>query len=427
MKLRIRRTLNNRQFVAIGTIPVFILTILIVITNTPIFARNIPNSIYYGLVLGFLLSCKDLFRGISKEKVFLITLLLGYFCLQLIYKLLSISTATWAHYSTSFKFFFFLFVMILIVPYLSPKQKKVIISVTALSMIITMGDNLRLYSQYGATRFVHLFQQQRFSTNSVNTTFVGAILFLNAILFIDFFYVKANYKKVVLIIFSFFNLFFMLIIAQRMMILVLILLMYPLLIIYRKEFTRKRTIFVFLLCIILLGIVFQYRSVINFLDSIISSGRMSLRFSQIDLFLSTGDIAEAGGTLNGRTQLMLRSLETWFSSFSNFMIGAGDHRGSYNIIGNHSEIFDECARYGLVGLLISIPLTIFYLKQIKQCSGCRYNSPIMRQITVVEFIYVLRALLGSVYEAAIGVQMFVFLPVAVSLIEERHGCTIENE
>ena len=416
MKLSISATRIRRDTVTVGSIPVFILVVLIIISNTPILARNISNVIYYGLVIAFFLSTLNLYCILRRKTLITILLLLAYFMMQLLYRFLSISSAPWAYYSTIFKFFFFMLAMLLIVEHLSVKQKIVLLGVSILSMVFTMIDNIRLYNLYGATRFVHLFQQQRFSTNSVNTTFVTAVLFLNAVLFVWFLRTNKTTIKVVISGLSIFNLYFSLVIAQRMMILVLAVIMYPLLLLFRRSFSRGHLLGT-LIGIVIVGLmIIQYEKVINYLDTIIGSGRMSLRFSQISNYISSRNIYEAGGTVSGRMRLMMRSMESWRSSILSFIFGVGDHRG-YDIIGNHSEIIDECARYGILGLTVIIPLTVAYLKHVKRISCVQIDSPLSKQISVIEVLFLIRAFLGSVYEATIAIQLFIVVPMAFSLFQ----------
>ncbi len=418
MNIVLRKTNIVGGKVSIGDFPVLILGLLIIISNVPIWARNVPNLLFYGLVLLFSFCIISVVGKLAPEKIKAISWLGFYFLLLLAYKLLSVSSAELAYYSTTVKFFFFFLTMLITAEHLTRRQKLFLVAVILMSMLFTLFDNIRLFRQYGASVFVHLFQWERFTTNSVNTTYVSSILFLSGILFVVFLHTKKPLLKIGTVLFIAFNLLFIARIAQRMIILGLAIFMLPLIALFHQKNTGKRLLITLFIIIALLLLFANFIPVIDLLDRIVHSPRLHLRFEQIKVFLLT-KTTEEDGTMAARLELHLQSVKTWFSSVGHFLFGAGDHRETNEIIGNHSDYIDDCARYGLLGMLIWLPMTWSMMRQILSCSGVRRKTPLMRQMLVILLIFVLNAIVSSVYEATVGIQIFILMPVIFSLIQEK--------
>lgn len=425
LMLQSSRAINNR--LAVGDFMIFILSILIVISEVPILSRNVSNVVFYGLVFVFLVSGINVIFRLEKRKWETIVLLCLYLIMLAIYKIFSISSADLAYYSTTVKFFFFLVAMLIVVEHMTKTQMTYILGVILSSMLFTVIDNIRLYLMYGPSVYVHLFQWERFTTNSVNTTFVSSMLFACGALLIAFFNTRNKLIKCGSIAFIVLSLYFIARIAQRMIIFGLAIIMLPLIMLYNEKYSFKRICItlVFVACALLLLINFEW--IISKIDGVIRSERLHLRFEQLKILFSTKNAREAGGTLSARVELFLRSINTWFSSFGTFLFGAGDHRITNDIIGNHSDYIDDCARYGLLGMMIWIPFTVSYMKSIIKCSSVKKSSPLSRQIKVIICIFILNALLSDVYEATVGIQMFLMIPIVCSLIRQNKVLFFEVE
>ena len=398
-----------------------LLCLLIVISEIPILARNVPNIVFYGTVLLFFASSVNALMVIQEKKIHMLIWIAAYFIILLVYKVLAVSSADLAYYSTTAKFLFFLLAMLIIGENLSQGQKRFIIATTVLSMLFTTFDNIRLYMQYGAYTFVHLFQWERFTTNSVNTTYVSSMLFMSGILLIVLLHTKDKLLKIGAAAVILLDLVFIAVIAQRMIILGLAVILLPLILLCNNEDSGNRIIIIFLLFMVVAIVLLNAVTVIDLLDKIIGSSRLHVRFEQIKAFLSSKEILEVGGTSTARVNLYLTSIRTWFSSPAKVFFGAGDHRITNLIIGNHSDLIDECARYGLLGMLIWIPMICCYMKWILSNSKAKKRTPLMWQMKAILMVYLLNALLSDVYEATVGIQIFIMLPVVVSLIREREN------
>ena len=420
MKTEIRISgIPNRQVTA-GNLSVCVLSLLIMISEIPILSRNVPNVVFYGLVLAFFASSFNLILNLEIARWRTMAWLGIYIVMIMAYKLLKVSSSDISYYSTTVKFFFFLAAMLIAVGHMTRRQKYLIVAAVLISMLYTVFDNVRLFMQYGSTRFIHLFQNERFTTNSVNTTFVSSQMFFLGIFFTVFLRTGRKSLKLASAAMVVLNLVFIATMAQRMIIFGLSLVMLPFIALCNREFTKKRIIVTLFFASVLLLLLINFNGVLDILDQIIDSPRLHLRFEQLKTFFSREEAGDPGGSMSARLDLYLRSITTWFSSPGRFLLGAGDHRPMYDIIGNHSCYMDECARYGLFGMLIWIPMTLSYMKQIGTCAGIRKGSTLMRQIRVILLTYIANAVLSAVYEATVGIQIFVLLPVVFSLIQEKN-------
>lgn len=402
----------------VGTAPVAVLALLIVISETPILSRNIPNAIFYGMVLVFFALTFNIYHNLGSEEKLLLYLTGLYLVLLTVYKAAGLSDAALSYYSTTVKFYFFLVAMLGISEYLSDEQKKFLLAVIVLTVLLVLFDNIRLYMQYGPARYVSLFQKERFATNSVNTAFVASLVFFSGALFSCFLYLKNRTLRLVSLGISGFCLLFIAVIAQRASILALALVMFPLLIMYNTKSNRGRIVLWVLGILLLFVVIIDYRQVLDTIDQMVGSRRMSLRIAQIRNLLSSGNISEAGGSLTARYRLIHRSVSTFFSSPLTFLVGAGDHRADYSVIGNHSYFFDELARYGTAGAFIWIPMMIMYLKQMVKRAEVNDNYKLKALLFVLIFILVARSFIGGLLDATMAIQVFVFIPLLFSLLQK---------
>lgn len=97
------------------------------------------------------------------------------------------------------------------------------------------------------------------------------------------------------------------------------------------------------------GVIF---SLLDYVANSISTDRIAIRINALNYYLQYGDAVGAGSSMATRSELMHRSLNTFSDSYVNVLFGVGDHRGIGSPVGNHSEILDVLARYGIIGFTI---------------------------------------------------------------------------
>lgn len=186
----------------------------------------------------------------------------------------------------------------------------------------------------------------------------------------------------------------------------------------RKKVTRFIVVF-FLGIVLYLYFTDGFLNIVDHIIDFLSdrSDRLYRRFLEIRLFLVYGDLDGAGG-FSGRSGLLQNSMDSWLSSFSSFLVGIGDHRSSCVLVGNHCEMIDVFARYGLIG---GVMLFSYFVCQVNFISEylSRQNSilsaKIKSQSLVIIGILIVRNFFGDTFYPNIAIQIMFLLPLVADV------------
>ena len=203
-------------------------------------------------------------------------------------------------------------------------------------------------------------------------------------------------------------------ILQRGTNIVLTLLMLLLILIFKVKSKFLRTIFI--IAIVSFAFVLYNSNLIDNLFSYLSSKfdviRIQERVYTILNFLKSGDYQNAG------VRSFSYRIEYFFNSLKSFgkrpFFGVGDHRESYEIIGNHSEIIDNFGRYGVVGGIVFLSIIVYHISFLWK-KNVLINKSILLQITVIPIIFIMRNLTGVAIGSAFGILFFIFIPAEIDL------------
>ena len=198
---------------------------------------------------------------------------------------------------------------------------------------------------------------------------------------------------------------------QRSITLLLTLIMFSLIIIYNSKNRWKSAIIIILIIVLLLYIYFSggYVTIFSMIGEISGSNRIQQRMNWLITVLRNKDFSSMGGSISGRYNLIELSFNTWLASFNNFLFGVGDHRIRNNLIGNHSDIIDTFARFGMFGGSLMIFILI---RQFKFIKALKQRKSIIKTYCIIMYIiYILRMFIGQVYHPAVALQMFIFVPL----------------
>lgn len=416
----------DELFLKNSNIAVILLSLLIVVFHTPIISRNLPNVVIIGLMFLFVVSVIKFFKGFSKTEIATLILLGTYFLLEVMYKFSGVSSAELYYYFNTVQFFFFLAAGMALRTFITKRQTIYLLCVSVAIMFITLLSNILLYLQYGAKEYVSLFNTHRYSTNSVNTQFVFAVLLMAGMSFIYF--LKGNNKKLktLSLISVLFLSFFIVVISQRMIALILMILMYLLLLVasigipwYKKLERRKKRILIIAVISVLLLIVILYKPILLLVCDMIGSDRIEKRIRQIITLFETGNLALVGGSLAARIELGITSVKTFFSSPETFLFGIGDHRITNLFIGNHSQFIDAFARYGICGAAIIFALFWGAVKSVKGFADIKKADSLNLMINIILFIFILRGFVGNIFDASIGIGIFIIVPLFFRFLKDE--------
>lgn len=154
------------------------------------------------------------------------------------------------------------------------------------------------------------------------------------------------------------------------------------------------------------------------------SVRMAERLEDLISFSqSRGDTNSLSeGSMSQRLALAKTSLNTFFSSPLNMLIGIGDHTVSFGMdlhksgIGGHSEFIDILARYGILGASIFVGIIKSYYKSLKSLSSDR---SIIKYVNIIFFVFIIYGFLNLVFLPTFELFLFIVFPSIIKIISVK--------
>lgn len=177
----------------------------------------------------------------------------------------------------------------------------------------------------------------------------------------------------------------------------------------KKDVGRRGFIFT---CVAFFVVLFSlgtgvFEALMTAVIDAVDSPRIADRFEAILVFLRTGNIEEAGG-FSGRYDLIAQSFSTWLSSPVSFLFGVGDHRFDNTLVGNHSDIIDSLARYGLFGSALLFGILVSHFAIMRRELFATNNNSLRYQILGVFFLFVLRNVIGNSFITYVSVPVYFY-------------------
>lgn len=182
------------------------------------------------------------------------------------------------------------------------------------------------------------------------------------------------------------------------------------------------TIFVFAIGLMLVV------PLLDWLASVLNSEKLVVRINSISQSIQNSEIDEQSeGSLYARFFLMQVSLKTWMQSVFTFLFGIGEDAlplGSLGFvsdlevlgIGQHSQIIDFLAMYGIVG-------TALLLKAFHSTFSCirsfAVDKTMTREMNIVFLGYVLMNILNNTIYADELFVMFILFGISVNLFSQK--------
>lgn len=154
------------------------------------------------------------------------------------------------------------------------------------------------------------------------------------------------------------------------------------------------------------------------------SVRLAERLEDVISFSNgKGDINSLSeGSMAQRFALAQTSLNTFFSSPLNMLIGIGDHTVSFGMdlhksgIGNHSEFIDILARYGIIGAFVFIGILKSYYKSLKSLSSDR---SIIKYVNIIFFVFIIYGFLNLVFSPMLEMFLFTVFPGIIKILSAK--------
>ena len=394
--------------------------LLAIIGFTPILQATAMQFV----VLIFLITLTAVFWGFGtnsyKRDSGLVSYVLLYFSLCLVYKLFGISSIGFVALIRHTFFFLLIPLLFILTGILKEKEKNRILIVSLLVVAANIIDNIRLclaYPELAAIVNRNMYADEIVGvvTNIGGSHWYNSICFFFAVCFFAFLNSKEKAFKNIMLACSGLAALFIFGFCLKASIIVFSL--FAVVMLYFAKRSVNQAYF-FLIAVLstaalLLANIFS-DEIILFLSSNVSSGRLASRL--ISLIDSESEEAAVGASsMSARIRLWMVSVDTWTGNILNFIFGIGDHHADVEAglsnrvigIGNHSDFFDTPARYGVIGLILIYKTLKLSFKKILSF----YDRKFHLQLYVLFGIFILFGFTKGVFLPAIGFVLFILLPL----------------
>lgn len=336
-----------------------------------------------------------------------------YFAIVVIYKLMGVSSAPWDLTAGYFGWLMAIVIGVNSLQLFNNKQLKILEYVFLVSIVASI-----VYVTHQGVRNLTLMDLED-AISQENASYSSLVMLFSGVCLIAVLRYKSLLQKGIYFVALVLALNVNFNILQRGTNIIFTVIMVILLLYFnysKSEKIAKRAI----LLIVAISIFIYSGALITLLEWLIEffpSERVADRFRSILIFLQTGDTYEAGTSLLTRTELAEQSLDVFSSSFQNVLVGIGDHRNLSSKIGNHSEIIDSLARYGLIGF--SLIVQSFYNQYRFLSQLFREGGNLRYMVIVVYMMYLLRNINGNTMTTPVAILLFLYLPSIIYFIKNQ--------
>lgn len=407
----------------------FLFTLLYMIwAFTPVLQRNLPYSYIFIIIGGWIFTAIISQIMTAKFKISKIVIILFYWEVwRVSLKLLGYSTSSWGNYYVELLFWFPIMLNFLYNSFKNQKYSNALLISSMLIIMFNILDNIRLLKMYPtAPDLINNDFEISFFYRSIN---IGSTTFaFQVILFIPIFLLIIKYSNKIALkigaLVSVLLIFYYLLLAGKTTSLIIALFAIMALIIIEASKRLRgqlRVAFIFFL-ISFVSVIYGFSSqILIAIADLIPSNKISSRITALSYLINGRDYGNASGSFAQRIQYYALSLNTFYN---NFIIGVGDHKIldiNYNSlavkgIGQHSELIDKLARYGIVGAVLVVAIfSKFYkyrLMILKENKG--YSI-----IILVFIMFVIYSINNNSFSPEIGIILFLIYPIVPLYINEK--------
>lgn len=372
MKSSILYALGLSKGTFTGNFPiVFIILILCALTVTPKYYIGTYLMICWSFL--FILTYKY-FEHTSKELKQIGVLGFIFVVISVIYWVIGVSSATLA-YCMARPFLFFAPLIALVIINKCDSVSKIRFLIHSISFVIAfnVADSIRIVNKFGLVNVVYqnlgetLEEMGYKGLNLGGNLFVIMVVFYSSVMFLSF--LKANHFWDRLLFFLYFGISAYFIVVCSLKASAVVLFFLAILCLYVANRGKRNSARIMILSAFFILLILIFRdAIIDFLISSIDSQRIT---SRLMVFTSEADI-EDSTTFMSREDLWLVSMQSWLRNPITFLFGIGDHNWAdfestaASGVGNHSDLLDVLARYGITGglmLYLSLKKYFEYLKR----------------------------------------------------------------
>lgn len=397
----------------IRRLSLFLLGILLFVFLTPKADKTLGDTVILPLVGLYLATQWKAFRNVSPANLFTLGLSGAYIAMILAYRFLGPSDATMSEYFTTLKFHLCFAFVLPLMGTLRPREVYYLLAVAIVSMLLSMAYNVHLQGVYGSMFSMRALRDESVK-GIINTQYTTSIMLVSGAFFVAILHARTFFRRMLFLALLAACIYFNMTVGQRGIIFFLSSLLYGLIIVFNKPIDKSRFLWFFALLVLVLALLAKADSILGWLAANVSSPRLQVRIESVQNMLSQKAVE---GSFGRRLELIQTSWETFRASSQNFLVGVGDIRNHNLLVGNHSLLADELARYGLFGGLLSFWLLFRQLRVVRSFAAPEPRSPLDRQLGCIFLVLVLRCLIGSIVEMTNGVQLFFTIPLLFRMIQ----------
>lgn len=332
------------------TINLFLIASSILIGNASLMSITIPNiNLITLIVIGLWYLEVLIFENRLAYPTKFVFMLFGWWVYELVLYFIGVSSAAIGNYYITLRFFDLVLKAVFVLYFYSNKEKRLLATFIYISIFATIVENLyylRIYGDYYRDLYIQATytKDNTSGINFASTAFYNSLIFFIGISFHQAIYSQKKLEK----LFHFgciaISYLFMLSIETRAISLFLSFLIIVLVYYNSRSNQSRKLFYIFLFLIVGLLSPLWIPMLIDILPERVAGRLQALLYHNSE---------DDEGFLS-RFQLMSNSINTFLSS--KILFGVGDHRGHeyWHIIGQHSQIFDDMARYGILGLIFLI-------------------------------------------------------------------------
>lgn len=249
----------------------------------------------------------------------------------------------------------------------------------------------------------------------------SSYMLFSIICFVFFLHVKQKWLKILAMSFIVLSIFINFFILQRATNVIFTIIAFGFVLIFNFHQSKFIKFLLLLLCAGVF-VIFETELYIPFLDWFASlmPDRVAERINDINIALQYQDLSvDERSSLGARNNLLTNSIHTFFSSPVSFIFGVGEHPHQYDVIGNHSYVLDQLARYGIIGGIILYALfrnEYYFLKSFVDPSD---NPVLFKQTMVIFGAYMFRNVYGNVNFDCVVVQIMLLLPLLLTILQSQ--------
>lgn len=391
---------------------IFAIFALALLTITPILYVKKYMMVLWMLFLLFTFNYfKKADKKIQKEGI--LGFLFVFLCL--LYKIFGVSSADLAYCIVEpFVYFAPIIALGIIDNCENERYLKFLLHSISIAIAINIIDSIRISHEIGLMNLAYqqlagvLEEQGESGLNLGGTLFVNMIVFYANIMFIAFLKSKKIIEKILFLLYLVVSAYFIIFCSMKAS--AIFLLLASLLLQYIASKSKRNFGKILLLTIFFVGLIFLLRDyIINLLVFVIDNDRITERLM---VFTSTESVSDSN-TLMSREDLWLVSLKSWLRDPITFIFGIGDHNWeefsstAASGVGNHSDLLDVLARYGLIGGTILYSSIKVYYDYLKKEFGNYFKWEIISFFIILIAMGLTKKFMGG--EQAIAI--FILLPL----------------